>query len=96
MPSTSTNNGLVRWTYGDWRRMPTLDRQIDRLVRHIEEVERYAFDSQSKGQRLALQQNMLERLNADLRRLEARRAVNSRAAFNRVGKVSAFVRGDGP
>lgn len=93
MPSAAKNKGLVNWTYGDWRRQRTLDAQIDRLIRHIEEVEKFAFESQNKGQRLTLHQNMLDRLEKNLDRLTTRQALGSSGLSGRVGKVSKFKRG---
>ena len=94
--SVPTNRGFVRWTYGDWRRQPTIAKQIERLQRHIEEVERYAFDAMQGSNRLTLQQNMLPRLEEQLKQLQAANTVQTNPAFSRVGGVQKFVRGTGP
>lgn len=96
MSGTGPNNrGFVRWIYGDWRRQSTLDAQIERLQRHIEEVERYAFDATQNGSRLIMHQNMLPRLTAELEKLESRRTLRTNPAFTRVGGVQRFTRGSG-
>jgi hypothetical protein len=91
--ASTANNGLVRWTYGDWRRQPTVADQIDRLIRHIEEVERYAFESQDKGRRLTMHQNMLSRLETQLEKLQARQKIGNSSALRRTGQTSKFNRG---
>ncbi|MEP3478007.1 MAG: hypothetical protein ABJZ55_02055 [Fuerstiella sp.] len=89
----ATNKGLVNWKYGDWRRMPSLNDQIDRLIRHIEEVEKYAFESQDKGRRLTMHQNMLSRLEGNLEQLLGKQSLQASPAAHRLGRVSRFRRG---
>jgi len=91
--ASSTNLGFVNWKYNDWRRMPSVDDQIFRLQRHIEEVERYAFDCQEHGRRMMLQQQMLPNLQQQLDRLEARQRMTASGANSRFGKTARYVRG---
>ena len=89
----NTNKGFVRWNYADWRRQATVAEQIDRLIRHIEEVERYAFDTQNKGNRMMLQSGMLDRLQTQLDRLQAKQQLGTK--LGQIGRTSRFRRGAG-
>lgn len=91
MPSTPDNAGFVTWKYNDWRRQGSLSDQIWHLQRHIEEVERYAFESQDRGRRLTLQQNMIPYLQQQLDRLEAKNKLSG----TRLGQTARFKRGTG-
>ena len=92
MPS-ETNTGLVNWQYGDWRSQSTLTEKINRLRLHIQEVEKYAFESQSKTKKLRLHDGMLPRLEKNLERLEAQQAMSTNGRGRRIGRVARYKRG---
>jgi len=94
VPSVS-NTGLVNWTWGAWRRESTLAEQIEMLILHIEEVEKFAFESQNKGNRLTLHQNMLPGLEAQLQKLKTQQTLANSTTGRRLGGVARFKRGSG-
>jgi uncharacterized protein YicC (UPF0701 family) len=85
---------LVRWKYNSWRTLSTAAEQLARLHLHIQEVEGFVLEASEKGRTLKLQEQYLDRLETHVSRLESQ--VQISAAAGHIGRVSSFVRGDGP
>lgn len=63
----------LTWTYGDWRRQTSDVAKRDRLILHIEEVERWVVSAHGRGGRvLELQREYLPMLEGHLEKLEAK------------------------
>ena len=83
--------GTVTWQYSDWHMQTTPALQLERLKLHLQEVEGYMLESNSKGRGLKLSDSLLPHLTEELRRLETRVATS--VGVGRFG-VSKYTRGD--
>lgn len=84
---------IVSWKYNDWRRQPTAAAQLERLKLHIEEVEGFVLEFESKATKMKLADNYLPSLETRLKEMEVKARLSSIGAR---GGVSTFVRGSGP
>ena len=85
--------GLFDWKHGGWRRAATAASRRAMLILHIEEVERFAAESQSRGNRLTLHQNVLPGLIAELEKLNRAAGVSRAISASGVGGVRRYRRG---
>lgn len=91
--ATDPTPHLVNWRYNDWRQKATAAEQLKRLQLHIQEVEGFVLESQSKGRSMKLQEKYLDRLEEHIARLERQVMFGRMGA--RFGQVSTFERGTG-
>ena len=82
--------GTVTWQYSDWRSQSTPAKQLERLKLHMQEVEAYLVESNSKGRTVKLSDTLLPLLQKNPERLETQVALAT--ALGTRG-VSRFVRG---
>lgn len=69
--------GTVNWQYSDWRLQSTPAKQLERLKRHMEEVESFMVESASKARTLRLSDTLLPALQTQLNQLEAKIALQA-------------------
>lgn len=84
---------IISWKYNDWRRQATTAAQIERLKLHIEEVEGFVLEFDSKASKMKLSDGYLAGLETRLKEMEIKSRL---ASVGNRGGVSTFIRGSGP